>query len=306
MIRTRTTAVILGATLMFAAAAYAAGTASAAPFPDCAASSGPGFDGAHSCNSVSVGTAGYYGNDDNHTHYRFVETYTTANAHLVNLNGTSLPGAVGVQLCDPNTNNAQQLGLWFDPANGPGGGFDVSYSQGTLKGLANDPCIQDAVIKPLGDLPGDAPELVGPTAPTTVHINLNDQIYLGEYYDPAGHFFHRLSYGMCDVTQGWCRQAWSTFTTQQEYFEFGIGALSNAAAITGGAINPVDTFAINRVTCYSCASSVPITVVKGFYGPGGLTEAQYVNVSDQVQLSPVDSLNVPTDVFSLKEGSTTP
>ena len=111
---------------------------------------------------------------------------------------------------------------------------------------------------------------------------------------------------MCDVTQGWCRQSWSTFTTQQEYFEFGIGALSNAATITGGAINPLETFTLNRVTCYACAASVPITDVKGRWGPGGLAEAQFVNTTDQVQMGPLDSLSTSTDTFSLLEGSTSP
>lgn len=285
---------LLASSLAFAGSA----SASAIALPDCGTSI--------QCTSNSAGEAGYYGADDNHTHYRFVETTVAANDHLVNLNGSTTPGAIGVRLCDPNTSNAQQIGIWWDAANGPNGGFDVSYGEGKIGTGVNDPCVQGAFSRPLGDNAGDAFELVGPTAPTTVHINLNDQIYIGEYYDPSGKFFHQLSYGMCDITANWCRQAWSSFTTQQEFFEFGIGALSTQPTLTGGAINFVDSLTANRVTCYACESSVPITSVKGFYGPGGLTEAQWINSASQIEMSPNDSLEISNDTFSLLEGSVSP
>jgi hypothetical protein len=300
MLRTLAVSSILAGGLAFAAA-----PAHAASLPDCAAST--------HCTNNSQGEAGYYGAEDLHTNYRFVETTVTANAHLVNLNGSGATatactftgtgcdaGAVGVELCSPDTSAAQQLGLWWDPADGVNGGFVVSYASGTLTaGPVADPCVGSTL--PLVIPVNTASQLVGPQAPTTVSINLNDQVYLGEYYTPSGRHMHQVSYGVCDVTQGWCRQAYSS-STEQHFSEFGIGALSELPTLTGGAVNPLETFTASNVTCYSCKSSVPLSDISGIGGLGGLYEAQWINASSQVEMSANDSLSGST--FSLSEGST--
>lgn len=265
-----------------------AGAASAASLPSC--TSGV------NCTNNSYGTAGYYGADDNHTHYRFVQTVTVATPQLVNLNGTNSAddqGAVGVELCDPNIGYAAQISLGHTAA-----GYEVAYTVGKYFTNTADPCSQNVFefVNPfksgtLLDIPG---------------VSSGDKIYLAIYYTPGGSHFHQLSFGACDITSGVCRQAYSNSRFSLNFWEFGIGAFSDNQQLTAPALNTLDTFSSNQVTCYSCSHSVNITTVSpvNAFNIGGLYEAQFVNSSTQVTLSPNDSLSAATDDFTLYNGST--
>lgn len=263
-----------------------AGAASAQTLPSCAALT--------NCTQTGFGTAGYYGADDNHTHYRFVQTVTTATPQLVNLNGAGDNlGSVGVDLCDPNTGQAAQISLGFNGAT-----YEIAYAIGTYSTGVAEPCAQNAfnaIFKTgtLLDIPG---------------VAAGDPIYLAIYYTPSGVFKNRISFGACDLKQSVCRQAYSGSKTV-EFWEFGIGAHSVSQHLTAPANNFLDNFASNNVTCYSCAAAVPITSVAPVnpFNIGGLYEAEFVNGSTQVTMSPNDTLNiVGTDAFNVYNGSTSP
>jgi hypothetical protein len=263
-----------------------AGAASAQALPTC--------PGTH-CSTNPVGVAGYYGADDNHTHYRYVQTVTTAAPTLNNLNGqgAETPGAVGVELCDPNTGVAAQLGL-LDVD----GTFEAFYLVGSFLD-APDPCIQNGIINNRLFRAGTPLGLNG--------ISPGDQIYLGIFYTPSGRHLHQLSFGVCDITANVCRQAYTSSRYSLQFWEFGIGAAANTVSLTAPAVLPLDTFTSNEVTCYSCSHMVPITSVSPVnpFGVGGLTQAQFANSSTQVIMSPNNSLSAANS-FTLYNGSTSP
>ena len=272
------------------------GSASAASLPSCATGvrcttdvAAPGSLG------EDGGVAGYYGADDNHTHYRFVQTTVTATPQLVDLNGPLsselYPASVGDELCDPNDGITAQISL----AN-IGGTYEVAYIVGKYPKAA-DPCIQNN-FQTSGNIfrSGSLLALNG--------INAGDKVYLGIYYTPSGRHQHQLSFGACDETTGICRQAYTSSRFQLEFWEFGIGAFVPASVLTGGAVNHFETFSSSDVTCYSCAGAVPISSVSpvNSFGAGGLYEAQFANSSSQVVLSPNDTLS--GDTFNMYNGST--
>jgi len=273
-----------GMALAGAGAAYAKSD----PLPSCATGV--------NCTSSAYGTAGYYGADDNHTHYRFVQTVTVATPQLVNLNGTGdNEGAVGVSLCDPNTGQAAMISLGYNGTN-----YEVAYTVGRYFTDTAEPCVQNVFkyINPfksgtLLDFPG---------------VSGGDKIYLAIYYTPGGGHFHQISFGACDITQSVCRQAYSNSRYNLQFWEFGIGAFSYTQFLTAPPLNPLDNFSDNDVTCYSCAGSVPITSVAPVnpFNIGGLYEAQFINGSSQPTMSPNDSLSAATDAFEVYNGSTSP
>jgi len=277
-------------------AAVLAGGMALAGAPAASALSLPLCPGTH-CSTNAVGLAGYYGADDNHTHYRYVQTVTTAAPTLIALQGvhaakTSIAG-VGVELCDPNIGFAAQLGV----AN-IGGTWVVAYLAGFYKAAA-DPCVQNGLIN------GVVFQAGTPLGLNT--ISTNDQLALAIWYAPAGPFFHHLSFSVCDITAGVCRQAYTTGPFNLNFWEFGIGAAANKVSLTAPANNLLDSFSSNEVTCYSCSGAVPITAVTPVnpFGIGGLTQAQFANVSSQIVMSPNNSLTAG-NVFSVSNGSTTP
>jgi hypothetical protein len=261
--------------------------ANAASLPSCA-------NNVSCTNNTTFGEAGYYGSDDNHTHYRFTETTVTASASLKNLNGLTQTspdneGAVGTELCDPNTGDVAQIGLFWDYTTSS---YRVAYAEGTFSSLtAEDPCIDDGFENPAIE---SADTLLG-----NFTINQGDKVYVGVYYSPSRH--HYLEFGACDITQDVCRQA-QVSTGSQEYWEFGTGALTNNGTLTAPASNLLAAFTGSEVTTYSGKGPISISDVAGYNGLGGLTEAQFDNASSQVVMSPNDSLSGST--FSLFEGST--
>jgi hypothetical protein len=268
-----------------------AGSASAAALPSCAS-------GLH-CQNNTAGVAGYYGADDNHTHYRYVQTEVTATPQLVNLNGQGAggkPGQVGVELCDPNTGFAAQLSLGFI-----NGKLEARYRVGVFFTPNSDQCVENGFTNFNF---ADGQPLFNTSTQNT--ISFGDQLTLAIYYTPGGRHFHQISFGVCDATAGVCRQAYNNSPVAVNFFEFGIGAFANNQALTAGAVNPLDTFSLDEVTCYSCKSMVPISTVAPVNptGTGGLTETRFVNSSSQVTMSPNDSLSGST--FSIWNGSTSP
>ena len=262
-----------------------AGAASAASLPIC--------PGSH-CTTDSVGMAGYYGADDNHTHYRYVQTVTVAAPTLIDLNGVGAGtiGGVGVGLCDPNIGFAAQLGVAFYA-----GAFHVNY----LIGFYNpqpDPCVQNGIINTVFKF-GSPLGLNG--------VSAGDELQLAIWYAPSGHFFHHFVFSVCDVTSQVCRQAETHGPFNLNLWEFGIGAVANNVSLTAPADNPLDTFSSNMVTCYTCSHMVPITAVSPVnpFGIGGLTQAQFANISSQIVMSPNNSL-ASNNEFTVYNGSTTP
>jgi len=267
-------------------------------------------------NSVS-GVSGYYGADDAHTHYRYVETIVTASASLNNLNGfaTSAIGAAGTELCDENTGHAAQIGLY-----NAGGKYGVAWAYGTLGanvsggwGIFDDACTEAGLLAPLtatGPIP-----TTGVTGGVLLNsiaspIHTGDQILLTIYYNPRGHFgFHSLQFGVTDLSQVNEHRSHTLTIPAESFTEFGIGILSNASAITAPANNLVDTFTNDKVNFYSSTvNAYPITSQKAFYGYGGLSQVEYINNSSQVLISPNSTLvgSPSTASFSVSEGSTTP
>jgi hypothetical protein len=245
------------------------------------------------------GVAGYYGADDGHSHFRYVQTTVVASPTLNNLNGVGTPdlGAAGVELCDENTGMAAQIGLYDN-----GGTFGVVYASpadGTLSSTFDDPCIEGGTIIPVAS----AHPLFGANTPHAIHAG--DRLLLSVYYNPAGHFLHQLQFSVTDLSQVNEHRSVGLSVHAQSFSEYGIGVVSNASSVTAALNNNVDTFTGDVVNCYSCTKpAFPISQEKAFYGYAGLSQVQFVNVSDQPEMSPSNSLS--GSAFTVFEGSTTP
>jgi hypothetical protein len=270
-----------------------AGPAFAGTLPSCAT----GVNCTNNGPTPAGGTAGYYGANDNHTHYKFVNTVTVATAQLVNLNGVNNNGSTGVTLCDPNTGQVAQLSLGFNNAHGTlPAGFHVAWAIGKYMNNASEPCVQNAnkFLNPFRT--GNLLQFTG--------ISGGDKINLSISYNPSS---PSLSFNACDITSGVCRQALKSSPTRN-FWEAGIGAFTAKQGLTAPANNPLDANSSNTVQCYSCAAAVPITSISPVnpFNIGGLFETQLVNVSTQVTMSPNDSLSASTDDFGIWNGSTSP
>jgi hypothetical protein len=269
-----------------------AGAASAGTLPSCAG-------GVNCTNSIigAGGTAGYYAADDNHTHYRFVSTVTEATPQLFLLNGTVVPGSTGVSLCDPNTGQVAQLSL-FSPAPGA---YEIVWAVGHFMTSVSEPCVQNG--NPFAGLKfKKAGFLLLFTG-----ITGGDHLQLQISYAPSGPNKNRLTFSACDITSNVCRQAGVSSPTRN-FWESGIGAFTGFQFLTAPANNLLDSNSFNQVQCYSCGSAVPITSIAPVnpFNIGGLFEAQLVNFSTQVTMSPNDSLSEATDGFGIWNGSTSP
>jgi len=300
LIRKTTTMLAAAGSVAFLVGGMAlTGSASAQTLPSCATGvrcttdvAAPGSLG------EDGGVAGYYGADDNHTHYRYVQTTVTASPQLIDLNGPLsseiYPASVGDELCDPNTGQIAQISLGWDAAtNSYAVAWDVHHYNAKLA----EPCTQNdfqfnqSIFKS-----GNLLQYSG--------ISANDKVFLAIYYTPSGRHQHQLSFGSCDETTGVCRQAYTTSRFQLEFWEFGTGAFTPANVLTAGDNNLFETFSGTDVTCHSCSKSVPISSVSpvNSFGAGGLYEAQFANSSSQVVMSPKDSLS--GDTYSMWNGST--
>lgn len=292
-----------GVLALAAGTALAAVPANAAALPSCATAYHCTTNVAGELGGIlqNGGTAGYYGADDNHTHYRFVQTTVTASPQLVDLNGplssSYYPATVGDELCDPNDGVIAQISLGYVTADKA---YEVAWTVGKYPASA-DPCIQndfqnDTVLSENIFKSGNLLIANG--------ISAKDKVYLGIYYTPSGNHVHQLSFGACDETTGVCRQAYTSSHFQLEFWEFGIGAFTPASVLTGGADNQFKSFTSDDVTCYACSGAVPISSVTpvNSFGAGGLYEAQFANSSSQVVMTPKDTLS--GDSFGMYNGST--
>jgi hypothetical protein len=246
------------------------------------------------------GVGGYYGADDGHTQFRYVQSVVTATPELVDLNGPAaniFPATTGVELCDPNNGVAIKLSLGFLDTTGT---YRVAYQIGQFPvGVTMDPCIQtnfhtSGSIFHFGTLLGAFP------------ITAGDQVFLSISYQSGAHHSHSVLFTACDSNNLACRQA-SHSVRSLSLYEFGIGTFTPANVLTGGAINFFQHFSSSYIACYSCAGPVHISQVQsvGPFGAGGLWEAQFANSSSQVTMSPNDTLGQPTGgSFSMYNGST--
>jgi hypothetical protein len=263
-----------------------AGTASAQTLPSCASGV--------NCASNFMGAAGYNGADDNHTHYRYVQTETTAAPQLVNLNGTgNNRGSTGVSLCDENTGSVAQLSLGFN-----GTAYQIAYNSGHYALGAADPCIQNAGSHIDVFLPSQTGNLLQFTG-----ITKGDKIFLSIAYTPGRH--PSIQFSAADITTSVFRSA-TVKVSAKSFTEFGIGAFTRHQHLTAPPNNPLAAFLLNQVRCYSCGGNVPITSVSPVnpFNIGGLYESQLINISSQPTMSPLDSLAVSTDAFGVQNGST--
>ena len=251
-----------------------------------------------SVGSSAGGVSGYYGADDGHTNWRYVQTIVTASPTLKNLNGVSSSslGAVGVTLCNENTGTSAQIGLYDN-----GGHFGVAYDEGTLPTSFDDPCIDAGLINPAIT---SAPQLLSSLGGG---IHSGDKILVSIYYNPAstGHGRHELQFSATDLSRVNEHRS-ATLSIHSTFFtEYGIGVVSDAATVTAATNNNLESFTSSDVNFYSSAKpAFPISQEKAFYGYAGLSQVQYVNVSDQPEISPVSSLSGAS--FTVFEGSTTP
>ena len=264
-----------------------AGAASAATLPSCATGV--------NCASNFAGAAGYNGADDSHTHYRYVQTETTAAPQLVRLNGTKLPGSTGVSLCDENTGSVAQLSLGATRASTSAPiVFALAYTVGHFPLGASEPCVQSAggVINIFRS--GTLLQFTG--------INPGDKLLLSIAYNQGRH--PTIKFTAIDITQSLVRSA-TVHVFAKSFTEFGIGAFTAVTNLTSPPNNPLAAFLLNQVACYSCGSNVPITSVSPVnpFNAGGLYESQLINISSNPIMSPLDSLAVSTDAFGIQNGS---
>jgi hypothetical protein len=248
--------------------------------------------------SSAGGVAGYYGADDGHTHWRYVQTVVTASPTLENLNGVSSStlGAVGATLCNENTGQDAQIGL-YDNA----GVYGVAYDAGTVSTSYDDPCIDAGLINPNIT---SAPQLLGHL---TGGISAGDKILVSIYYDPTSSGFghHALQFSATDLTKVNEHRSATLTIPAVSFTEYGIGVVSDAATVTAALNNNLEAFSSSDVNFYSATKpAFPISQEKAYYGYGGLSQVQYVNTSDQPEISPNGSLSGAS--FTVFEGSTTP
>ena len=271
-----------------------AGAASAATLPSCV--------GGVNCNSNFAGAAGYNGADDNHTHYRYVQTETTASPQLVNLNGTNnvtgvTRGSIGVTLCDENTGTVAQLSLGYNRIYVLGvlqTGYHVAYAIGHYQLGAADPCVQNAGGHIDIFAKGHVLQFTG--------ITKGDKIFLSIAYTPGRH--PSIQFSAADITASVFRSA-TVAVKAQSFTEFGIGAFTQHTNLGAPADLPVAAFLLNQVRCYSCSGPVPITSVSPVnpFNIGGLYESQLINISSNPIMSPNDSLSAVTDAFGVQNGT---
>lgn len=232
----------------------------------------------------TAGEAGYYANDNGHTRFRDVRATVGITNQIRNLDGAGGHGGVGVELCDPNTGYAIQLGVQWN-----GAAFVVSYGHGILL-LNADPCIQSGLVT--------SPPPVT-LAPLALHPVTGDQVSFEIYYNPSSHW---VTINSCDQTQDVCRQAHFNDGFKNLY-EFGIGAVSNGPLLTAPAANFLASFSSLAANYYSSNHFLGSIFVPAHWN---LKRSDWVNSSFQTIMSSNGSLDVGGHGFSLFNGSTSP
>jgi hypothetical protein len=234
------------------------------------------------------GEAGYFANDNGHTRFRDVQAQVGVTNGIKFLNGANAqnPGALGVELCDPNTGYAAQLGVMWDTSVTPAR-FVIKYGHGFLGNTTfADQCIQSGLISN-----------PTPLAPVALNPVAGDQLKFEIYYNPTSRWF---SLNACDLTQDVCRQAhWND--GWKNLYEFGIGAVTQQTALTAPASNFLALFSHTAANYYSSTTFWNSIFVPEHWT---LKRSDFVNSSDQVVMSSNGSLDAGGHTFSLFNGST--
>lgn len=232
----------------------------------------------------AAGEAGYYANDNGQTRFRDVRAQLTVTNQIKNLNGAGDNlGGVGVELCDPNSGYAAQLGVQWN-----GTGFVVQYGHGLLGNMA-DPCIQSGLVSN-----------PTPLSPLAIHPAAGDHLTFEIFYQPVGHH-HFIVFNVCDTTQDVCRQA-QIHVSAKNFYEAGVGVVSNSGVVlTAPALNPLVTLTGASFNYYSSTTNF-----NSIFKPAHweLKRADWVNSSSQVITSSNGSLDPAGHAFSMFNGST--
>ena len=232
----------------------------------------------------SAGEAGYYANDNGQTRFRDVRAQLNVTNQIKNLNGSNTNlGGVGVELCDPNSGYAAQLGVQWN-----GTAFVVQYGHGLLGNMA-DPCIQSGLVtNPT------------PLSPLALHPAAGDHLQFEIYYSPAGRH-HTITFNACDTTQDVCRQA-QIKVSAKNFYEAGIGVVSNSGVVlTAPALNSLVSITNCAFNYYSSTTNFNSIFVPRHWE---LKRADWVNGSSQVIMSSNGSLDPGGHAFTMFNGST--
>lgn len=238
----------------------------------------------------TAGEAGYFANDNGQTRFRDVQADLVVTNQLKNLNGESATsvGAAGVELCDPNSGRAAQLGVYWDKSTTPNR-FRVAYATGSFSTATVDPCIQSGLVNPV---------------PTNFLLDLltisaGDHLHFEIYWQPTGHT-HFFTFKVCDVTQDVCRQA-HVGTGFLNLYEAGVGVVTQQNTLTAPAINSLVNFSGTKFNYYSSTKAWNSINVPSHWQ---LKRSDFVNGSDQVVMSSDGGLNGAGTAFPMFNGST--
>jgi hypothetical protein len=229
------------------------------------------------------GEAGYFAKDNGQTRFRDVQTRLVVTNQLKNLDGAGGLGGAGVELCDPNTGYSVQLGVQWT-----GSRFQISHGHGILGDLSgSDPCIMSGLVS-------------GPTplSPIALNPNVGDQLKFEIFYNPKTHW---VTVNACDVTQDMtCRQA-HFYVGYKNFYEFGIGVVSNGPILTAPANNPLVRFTNAAANYYSSTHFWNSIYVQNHWS---LRQSDWVNGSFQPIMSTNQSLDAGGHTFLISNGST--
>jgi hypothetical protein len=286
-----------------------------------------------------TGEAGYYVQHFNNWHIRDAHATFAVTAAMEALNhSATFPGAVGVELCDPDNGYAAQLGVTFI-----GNQFEILAAHGNLDTSAtgNDPCTQNGVIVTQDSLGDAAVQLAGAVTyksdndpiwtPTAVPVNIGvatgdpvtwvvpdnrnqpsaeqvpvvvgDIVTLDLYYDPQTHHgVNSLQFTTDVYTSGGVFLGENQYTDghvhPQNFFEAAIGADNNGAPTLTA---PADLPLVAFTT--ATFTNYNKSAVDKLNGGWGLTQAVTVNGASQVTMTPTNAVG---NTFSIFEGSATP
>lgn len=269
-------------------------------------------------------------------HATFKITPAMESLDIASASPSAYPGAVGVELCDPEDNYSAQLGATFI-----GGQFELLAAHGTLNAsvTGNDPCVQDGVIvtkpsDPAVQLAGAVTYAFGPgkgdaiwTGPASetdiateaadpvtyvvpanrvqpsaeqVPLAVGDTVTLDLYYSPATlHGFDALQF----TTDVW--SASGVFLGEDQYTDRHVRPQSFFEGAIGADNNNAPSLTAPAQLPLVSFSDATFTnynksAVNKLNGGWGLTEAQTVNGASQVTLTP----GAPAgNAFSIVEGS---
>jgi hypothetical protein len=287
----------------------------------------------------TTGEAGYFVQHYQNWHIRDSHATFKVTAAMEALNhDATFPGAVGVELCDPDTGYAAQLGVTF-----LGNQFEVLAAHGNLDASAtgNDPCVQNGVIVTEDHLGDAAVQLAGsvdfkssnnpiwsaPASPVNigvaggdpvtwvvpnnrnqpsaeqVPVAVGDTVTLDLYYNPVtSHGRNSLQFTTDVYNSGGTFLGENQFIDghvhPQNFFEAAIGADNNGAPALTA---PADLPLADFTT--ATFTNYNKSAVDKLNGGWGLTQAVTVNGASQVTMTPTGAVG---NAFSILEGSATP